>query len=233
MAYLDTDGLRYYHGKIKNLINAKAKELEDRIDDMEYVPISISSVSITSPSSGMAEMGSTVSSVTVAWSLSGTPVTITLNGSAVTPVTSTSKSLSGLSITKDTNFTLAVTDAGSHSQAAHTASKAATLNFYNRCYYGAAAAPSAVDSAFVAGLANKVLTGTKGRTVTVNAGSNQYIWYAIPKRLGACSFNVAGFDGGFQAAQTVSVTNASGYAEDYYVYRSTNANLGSTTVKVS
>ena len=29
------------------------------------------------------------------------------------------------------------------------------------------------------------------------------------------------------------MTNASGYTEDYYVYRSTNAGLGSTTVTVA
>lgn len=232
MAYLDTAGLQHYHGLLKNYIDSKMQDIENRLDDMDYTPISISSISITTPSSGVAEIGSTVSSVKVTWTINGTPVSISLNSNAVTPVTSTSKTLSG-SFTQETDFTLTVTDAGSNSQSAATASKTATLKFYNQCYYGVAAIPSAVNSTFVKGLANKVLTGTRARTITVSAGSNQYIWYAIPKRLGDCSFNVAGFDGGFEAKQTVSVTNASGYTEDYYVYRSTNANLGSTTVKVS
>jgi hypothetical protein len=207
--------------------------LEDRVDDLEYVPIDITSISISTPSSGVAEKGSTVSAVTVNWVISGKPVSLSLNGSAVTPVTSTSKALTGLNLTNNTAFTLTATDAGSASHAAKTATKAATLYFYNNVYYGVAAAPSTVNSAFVTGLASKTLTGTRARTISVKAGSNQYIWYAVPTGLGACSFNVGGFDGGFQAAQTVSVTNESGYTDDYFVYRSTNANLGDTSVKVS
>ena len=32
----------------------------------------------------------------------------------------------------------------------------------------------------------------------------------------------SGFEGGFNAPVTVSINNHSGYAEDYYVYRSVN-----------
>jgi len=209
-------------------IDDSLDDLISRVEDLEYIPVEISSASVSVPSGGIAEMGSTVAAVTVGWALKGTPVGLTLNGTAVEPATSTSKALSGLSLTTNTDFTLIATDAREH-----TSTKVAKLYFYNQCYYGVAAIPSSVNSEFIAGLASKILTGTKVRNITLNAGSGQYIWYAVPKRLGTCNFNVGGFDGGFQAPQTVSVTNESGYTEDYYVYRSTNANLGDTTVKVS
>jgi hypothetical protein len=65
---------------------------------------------------------------------------------------------------------------------------------------------------------------------TVTAGAGQYIWFCYPKRLGTVTFWVGGFEGGFEAVQTVSLTNINGWSEDYYCYRSTNANLGSTAV---
>jgi hypothetical protein len=51
--------------------------------------------------------------------------------------------------------------------------------------------------------------------------------------MGTRSFKVGGFDGGFTLYDTISFTNASGYTEEYYVYRSDNAGLGQTSVTVS
>jgi hypothetical protein len=65
---------------------------------------------------------------------------------------------------------------------------------------------------------------------TVTAGAGQYIWFCYPKRLGTVTFWVGGFEGGFQPVETVSLTNMNGWTEDYYCWRSTNANLGSTAV---
>lgn len=215
----------------KTEVGYTLKTLGDQIADLNYTPISIASFAISSPANGMAEIGSTVSTLSFGWTLTGTPVSQTLDNIEIN-VISRSASLSQLALISDSDFALVVTDAGSPSHAAVTAQKTATLHFYNNIHYGAAALGT-INGAFVNGLPSKVLTGSKGRTITVNAGSNQYIWYALPKRLGSCSFNVGGFDGGFEAPQTVSVANSSEYIEDYYVYRSTNASLGNTTVKVS
>ena len=206
--------------------------LERRVNDIAYEAINITSLSFDVPSGGAVELGSSVSAVTLKWTLAGVPVSQKLNGETVPAGARTIALTENPALTADKEYTLQATDAGSPSHAAASASRKATLHFYNNVYYGAAAAPATVNSAFVTGLANKVLTGAKARTISVNAASGQYIWYAVPKRLEACSFNVGGFDGGFESAQTVSVTNASGHTEDYYVYRSTNAGLGNTTVTV-
>ena len=57
--------------------------------------------------------------------------------------------------------------------------------------------------------------------------------YALPTRLGTVTFTVGGFTGGFEAPETLSITNVNGYAENYYVYRSTNKNLGTVSVVVA
>ncbi|WP_157796132.1 hypothetical protein [Thomasclavelia cocleata] len=52
----------------------------------------------------------------------------------------------------------------------------------------------------------------------------------MPARYGAVNFNVGGFDGGFTKVATIEFTNASGYTENYDIYKSDNANLGTQTV---
>lgn len=101
------------------------------------------------------------------------------------------------------------------------------LNVYNNIYYGVGGATFG-QSQMIA-----LLSNTKARTVTVNAGSGLYIWYAVPKRLGECKFTVGGFSGGFELMGIQSLTNANGYREDYYLYRSQIAGLGQTTVVIN
>jgi hypothetical protein len=50
--------------------------------------------------------------------------------------------------------------------------------------------------------------------------------------MGACSFKVGGFDGGFDLVATLAYTNEYGHIEQYYIYRSANAGLGETSVEV-
>lgn len=104
--------------------------------------------------------------------------------------------------------------------------------FYNYIWYGVSTVASGYSEADVEGLANNTISNTKGRSFTVEPITGEYIIYALPTRLGTVTFWVGGFEGGFQSPETVSVTNTSGYTEDYYVYRSTNSGLGSTTVTV-
>jgi hypothetical protein len=115
-----------------------------------------------------------------------------------------------------------------------TLTTSTSSNLINRIYWGISDQTSLTESQ-VEALANSAISNTKGRTFTVVPGVNDYIYYALPVRapLGAVTFTVGGFEGGFESPSTVSITNVNGYTENYYVYRSTNKNLGSTTVVVS
>lgn len=106
-----------------------------------------------------------------------------------------------------------------------------TYYFYNNRFWGVSSDTS-FNEADIEGLTSE-LSNSRAKTFTVTAAAGEYIYYCFPSRLGAATFTVGGFEGGFEAPSTVSVTNASGYTEDYYVYRSTNSGLGSTTVVVS
>jgi len=110
--------------------------------------------------------------------------------------------------------------------------KNSTIYFYNNRHWGVTSTASGYVEGDIEGLAGSELSNSKAKTFTVNAGAGEYILYCYPSRLGTATFTVGGFEGGFQSPETVSVTNASGYTENYYAYRSTNHSLGSTTVVV-
>ncbi len=208
--------------------------------DVVYTPVAISSFTINPT---VAEIGSTVTSVLYSFRINKVPVTLTLDGNSITPSSSvTNSQLSNLNITENKQFSLIATDNGSSSYPHATSTKTATLRFLNNRYYGVKSIPDTIDSTFIAGdgtnpgLQTKDLISSIGETFSVNAGSSGngvYIWYAVPTRLGTCRFTVGGFEGGFEPPVTVSVTNSSGHAETYYVYRSTQDGLGETEVVVS
>ena len=110
---------------------------------------------------------------------------------------------------------------------------AITYYFYNRRFWGKTTSTSGFTEATVEGLASNELSNSRAKTFSSTTSTGEYILYAYPSRLGTATFTVGGFSGGFQAPETVSVTNASGYTENYYVYRSDNANLGTISVVVS
>ena len=76
------------------------------------------------------------------------------------------------------------------------------------------------------------IISTPGIQFTVTTGFNEHMWFCYPKRLGSTIvFYVGGFAGGFEPKETVSLTNANGWTEDYYCWRSTQAELGSKSVE--
>lgn len=200
----------------------RLKTVEDQIADILYKPITINSFT---NDVGTAEIGSYVKAVSLKWSFNKTPTTVTLDGMGMLPEF-TGYSQTGLNITENTTFTLKATD-----ERGTEATKTTSITFLNGVYYGVSAAPETLDSAFILTL-TKNLRSTKLPSFTVNAYAGEYIYYCVPKRFGACTFSVGGFVGGFMLADTVSFTNASGYTEDYYVYRSDYQDLGKTTVTV-
>ncbi len=105
--------------------------------------------------------------------------------------------------------------------------------FYNYRFWGISTKTSGYTESDVEGLAGSELASSRADTFTVTPSVIQYILFASPVRLGACTFFVGGFEGGFESPETISVTNSAGFTENYYVYRSTNIDLGTTTVTVT
>lgn len=110
---------------------------------------------------------------------------------------------------------------------ATTAYEWVQLSFYGT---GAAGGNSA---AFIQALTHQFLTASRGTNFTITAGAGQYIYFACRSAYGTPIFSVGGFVGGFNLiSNTISVTNAYGFTENYQLWISDNADLGSTTVAV-
>ena len=200
-----------------NEINSQCKDIATKMDEISN-PFNINSFSVT-PS--VAQKGSTIN-VTVKWSYNKDINSQTLNN-ATLDATLREKTFS--SVKTDVTYTLNATSTNNISK-----TKSGTVKFYNGIYYGKSSSAT-YDSALINSL-TKTLSDSKARTITVNAGTGEYIYYCLPTRLGVPSFNVGGFDGGFKNVATINFTNRDNFAEDYDIYKSTNANLGNSTVVV-
>ena len=199
-------------------VNIDINELKSKVWDIQN-PFDISSISVTP---NISQIGSTVSPK-LTWNYTHSTVKRqTINNEAIENTLRT-KTFTG--VTTTTTYTLAAT-----SNSDVKKSKSATITFANGVYYGKSTT-SIYDSALISGL-TKELSNSKNRTITVNAGAGEYIFYCIPSRLGACSFNVGGFDGGFSKVATVNFTNSDNYQENYDIYKSDNSNLGNTNVTI-
>jgi tRNA(Leu) C34 or U34 (ribose-2'-O)-methylase TrmL len=203
-------------------LTPRVETLESQMADLLYEPIAVTNFGAIIRT-GTAELGDTITAVTLSWARNKEAIAQTLDGESIDPA-STTKNLTGLNISSDKSWTLIATD-----ERGATATKTASVTFRNGVYYGAGAEPEGVDTSFL----TKTLSDTRKRTFIADAGDGEYIWYALPVRLGECTFKVGGFEGGFDLYATVPFTNAYGYTEDYRIYRSARAGLGATTVEVS
>lgn len=111
--------------------------------------------------------------------------------------------------------------------------KNVSVTFYNRRHWGVTSQSSGYSSADIGAFDSNQLSNSRAKTFTVTAAGGEYIVYSYRTALGTATFFVGGFEGGFEDPETVSRTNDSGFTENFYVYRSTNAGLGVTEVTVT
>jgi hypothetical protein len=121
----------------------------------------------------------------------------------------------------------------------HSLVTTTTTATINTIYYGVLAKAGTFTESDVESLSESSTTNTYDGTIwtTITAGVGEYLIFAFPKRWGekgtAYTFydNATGFEAAFLSAETVSITNSNGWSEDFYVYRSENANLGAVTIR--
>jgi len=113
-----------------------------------------------------------------------------------------------------------------------------TYNFYNHLLYGVTSAASLTSDTLTGPWLNKSLSNSLDQTFTFNVPQSEYIFFAHPKRLGECAFQIndigqGGFSpqgiGGVPGLSTHAYSNMNNYTENYTIYRSTNSGLGDNT----
>ena len=114
----------------------------------------------------------------------------------------------------------------------------------NTIRWGGSTHASLTGSQLGTALANELLVVNKSsglpHSIDINIGYNQYIFYALPTRLGAVkqSINNAAYGGSYLQGDldlpgdaSVTHANTAGFSESFYVYRSRNPNLGMVEVR--
>ena len=136
-----------------------------------------------------------------------------------------------VTVTRNTNtsFSNVVTTTDSK-----TATSSVVFNFYPRRYWGVSSTIPPTNSVIIlatGGSSEFTTSKTKGSFVITVAGSNQYVYYAYPSSYGALSsIIISGLESiGAFTFTTVSVTNASGFVQNYLVYTSNNT-FNNTTI---
>jgi hypothetical protein len=170
------------------------------------------------------EIGSTVSNVTVGWTIAPTNATYavrTLIGAGQTNSITNNGStlaLTGLALTSNTTWTLTVGDGLGVTNTATTA-----VNFLNYMIWGRSTNTTLSNSNIetlhtTGGGASRAFATSRSRSFTMDGGAN-YIFIAYPEGFGAASFTVGGLPNTAFTLSTNSYTNASGYVTNYLIYR--------------
>ncbi len=212
---VDISKLAYSNASDTNISSVK-----DALDKLLYFDLTIS---LSSNVSSTLEKGYSVQEVTFNWSYNKEVVSQTFNGVSLGKSDRSYKYSTPFNSNK--TFTLNANDGKKNF------SRNISFSFYNGRYWGVSD-KSDYNSDFIKSL-SKELSSSRSKTFTVNCGSGQHIYYCIPTNFGTPTFTVGGFSGGFSKVSTIQYSNAHGYVESYDIWKSTNSNLGTTTVVVS
>ena len=169
------------------------------------------------------EIGSTVSSVGLSWSINKTETSQSLNQGIGTLANGVRSYTYSIPITTNKTFTITVGDGTT------TANASTSVVFYNRRWWGTSAL-SSLTGPQILGLASDELSTGRSKSMTLN-GNGEYIYYAYPSAWGTATFTVNGLLNTAWTLSIVSHTNASGHTENYNVYR-TNTIQNGTGIQI-
>jgi hypothetical protein len=107
-----------------------------------------------------------------------------------------------------------------------------------KVYWGKSSSAGPYIAGFITGLSHNALATSRATTLSMTGGdapgAGEKIYYAFRSAYGTPTFYIGGFEGGFELiAAAVPITNVNGVIENYDLWRSIQANLGSTTVTVT
>jgi hypothetical protein len=194
---------------------------------------------------GTVEIGSTIMSVSLSWSISptNTPVasqSISASQGTFNSINTNSRTTTAFipgpigfpntPFTTDTTWTLTVNDGTGLPGATVTAQTSIAFRHY--LSWGIASTPT-LDNSQIRNLhtssgvgAGREFRDSKGKSVSIS-GSGQYIYFAYPVSWGTASFIVNNAPNTAWTNTQVSYTNASGNVSQFYIYRSTDIQFGS------
>jgi hypothetical protein len=212
------------------------------LDQLLYtLPICSLTVSLIGASvlNNLVEVSSTLTSLTLNWTVNKVMSNLILSGYSLTGATLTTPPLTGtyfintpvLLPTNTQTYTLTATD--NHS---NITNNVISVLFTQKVYWGVNINETITTSSEIMGLASlggSMLSTSKASPVTIPDGSNSYIYYCYPQTYGLATFNVGGIDVNM-ILTTVSFVNSYGSSPEIYnVYRNLVTTAAGTSVTMN
>lgn len=171
------------------------------------------------------EIGSSVTSTVLTWTLNRAVNTQSLNNS-IGSITASLRTYTHTSAySTDRTYTLTVDD-GTTTIAAST-----TVAFQHKRYWGVSSNTSLNDAQIIA--LSKELSSTRVKSITGLTPSAQYLYFCYPASQGLATFSVNGFVVTDFVLSVQNHVNASGNTTSYNIYRSANPLTGTYNMAIS
>jgi hypothetical protein len=239
--------LRAEQANIRNQAGTNATNigaLEERLADLEYVPIVINEFSVTS---SPFEKGDTEENPLLYWKINKEPTSLTISEETLESISQSGTHTVIGDFSEDKSWTLTASDGK------NTVSKTAYIRFYNGVYYGVSSTDilslDLSDPDILSKVRWMILQGNEygakftktlqpNRSITISgaASSGEYVYYLYPKdyrEVSKFTDNDNGLGYAFMPPIVMSFRNNQQHTEDYYVYRSANAIAGTFNITVS
>lgn len=213
MSNIPSDSIIY-----KTEADTSINTIKDALDKLLYTSLNIS---FNTPTT-IFEIGTIINSITFTWSYNKSIIWQKFNNELLE--VSLRKYIYNIPFSSKKSFTIIANDGKKEYN------RSIEISFLNGIYWGVSSS-TVYDNNFIKTL-TKQLSDNRKRTITVDCNEGQYIYYCLPTRLGTPSFSVGGFSGGFDKVSTILFENNSGFTENYDIWKSTNSNLGKTTILV-
>jgi hypothetical protein len=201
---IDTDRVEYQGNPITAIL-----------DDLLYV---IPDILTFTTSITETEVGSSVASTTLNWTLNKEALGQTINGQTISPSLRTLVRTGPF--TSNTTWTLGMEDERT------TITQATSLTFKYKRYWGTSTLASLNDAQIIA-LSSELAT-TRAKNITYNATGGQYIYYCYPASFGNPNVTVGGLSFSDFTVTTRNFVNASGATASYNIIRFNTIQNGSS-----
>lgn len=210
--------------------------INEELGNMTYIPLTIKSfthmLNGIADYEGYIEKGTSYTGdCTFAWILDGNVKTVkiidkssNLETNIENPSIIGEKVLTFAGLKDSTIYQLVAADPKGNESSAET-----KINFVYKVFYGTAPAQDSYTELFLKESLTGKLLPSKTTQFNVTANTDEYIYFCLPESYGTPKFSVGGFDGGFDNVGTVTYTLNQ---TNYIIWKSTNPNLGDTTIKV-
>jgi hypothetical protein len=194
--------------------------VSDILDDLLYEDLTVSTFTINGSPTLTREKGNTLDDITFVWTYNKSVVSQSITGIALTAEERT-KVLAAQGILVDTTWLLTGNDGTN--DATDTVSA-----LFRHSVRWIAMSEQAITSEILHTWDSE-LRADKNTIFTVDAASDEFIYFASPQSFGSVELWIGGFLEVFTET-SFEYTNQYGVVTDYFIYKSENSGLGETTV---